>query len=67
MRKALKVFSSMFDRVLNTPLAMNLGQYLLMVEALKLKLINLNLIRIRTENTLIVVVVNVIIASVALI
>ena len=57
----------MFDRVLNTPLAMNLGQYLLMVEALKLKLINLNLIRIRTENTLIVVVVNVIIASVALI
>ena len=67
MRKALKVFSSMFDRVLNTPLEMNLGQYLLMVEALKLKLINLNLIRIRTENTLIVVVVNVIIASVALI
>ena len=57
----------MFDRVLNTPLAMNLGQYLLMVEALKLKLINLNLIRILTENTLIVVVVNVIIASVALI
>ena len=57
----------MFDRVLNTPLAMNLGQYLLVVEALKLKLINLNLIRIRTENTLIVVVVNVIIASVALI
>ena len=57
----------MFDRVFNAPLAMNLGQYLLMVEALKLKLINLNLIRIRTENTLIVVVVNVIIASAALI